>query len=595
VNGRIGRKTERTPADYARDARVISGRSDLVELRIAFLSSYTSEVLKPYVAVELSEQGYLVDQYFAPFNQFETEIHNSGSGFNQFKSDFIVIHMRIDDLYNDLLTRFAKYHVSELQEISDNLISRYRSILEGIRSSTTSKIIVFNFANDRMISEYFTSSPVTQLLHKYIQELNNSLYDLCTEMTSCFTLDFQQVITTAGLSDWEDLKFYYIAKIPFNSYAQVKIARTLARTVASINSRPIKCLVLDLDNTLWGGVIGEDGLIGIQLGNDYPGNIFKDFQRVLLGLRDQGVLLAIASKNNLEDVVDVFEKHTDCLLKMDDFSAIQVHWGDKATSVKEISKELNIGLDTIAFFDDNPVEREWVRDQLPEVKVINVSTDPIYYIQSLFSSQYFDQISLTVEDKERSIKYQQQKRRKILSKSSKSVDDFLQALKMKVNFGYMDEVTVKRVEQLVNKTNQFNLTTRRYTAADLEKIVCNNGMVLWVSVEDCYGDNGIVGVAIVENILRKEWVIDTFLLSCRIIGRKIETIFLEEIIEIARKNNAEAIIGQHIPNRNNGLVSEFYKDHSFKLINDSRRIWELKIRNYSSQKPVYISVKRVSD
>jgi len=579
----------RTPSDYAREARAIYERGNLPELKIVFLSSYTSEILKSYMTVELAKRGYLCIQYFAPFNQFEQEIYNLDSGTNQFNPDFIVIHMRIDDIQRDLIHRCARYSEDELTKIREDILLRYKSILEGIRSRGNAKILVFNFADDRMKSEYFTSSPVIKIFQDFLQKLNNELYEICDKIASCYFIDYQQIILNTGLSNWEDLKLYYMARIPFNSNAQIRIARTLSRTIAAIDTPPIKCIVLDLDNTLWGGVVGEDGISGIQLGNDYPGNTFKEFQYALLGLRDQGVLLAIASKNNMIDVVEVFEKHTDCPLNIDDFSAVQVHWEDKATSINKIVKELNIGLDSIVFFDDNPVERDWVKSQLPDVKVIDAPKNPMGYINSLLDSSYFDRFSLTREDKERSDQYKRQEQRKKLYNSSNTVDDFLKDLKMKVTIGYVDDLTIGRVEQLVNKTNQFNLTTKRYTRADIDKFVDNQGIVLWLRVEDRYGDNGIVGVAIIENILADEWIINTFLLSCRVIGRKIETVFISEIVAMAKNNNAKVISGQYIPTKKNNLVSTYYEQHGFALVDRKKGIWKFNLDS-NIKAPEYIEV-----
>ncbi len=579
----------KSPSDYAKEARSIYKKPGLSKLKIAFLSSYTIEILKPYITVELANLGYLSEQYFAPFNQFEQEVYNSDSGLYKSNPDFIIIHMRIDDVYLDISTRFVKYKDDELKKIEDSMLTRYKSILCEIRKKTKSKIIILDFADDKMKSDSFYSSEVVRSFHIFLHTLNDRLYNLCSKVNSCYVVNYQQIIANIGLSNWEDLKLYYLARIPFNVNAQIKVAKVLSRTINAVVRVPIKCIVLDLDNTLWGGVIGEDGLLGIQLGNNYPGNVFKDFQQTLLGLRDQGVLLAIASKNNIKDVSEVFENHTDCILKMDDFSAVQIHWEDKAKSIKNISKELNIGLDSIIFFDDNPVERLWVKEQLPDVKVINVPNNPIDYIGSLINSPYFDSLHTTKEDKNRHVQYKQQSERNNLYKDSKTVDDFLKNLKMKVNIGHISDFTINRLEQLLNKTNQFNLTTKRYTSIELEDIVNNNGMVLWASVKDCYGDNGIVGVAIIKDILNSKWILDSFLLSCRVIGRRIETIFLSEIINIARDNSAQIIQGQYVPSKKNNLVSSFYKDHNFKLVDNTVNIWEFNL-DKNINRPEYIEV-----
>jgi FkbH-like protein len=386
-----------------------------------------------------------------------------------------------------------------------------------------------------------------------------------------------------------------MGRVPFNSNAQISFGKIISRTIAATYCPPAKCIVLDLDNTLWGGIIGEDGISGIQISDEYPGNVFKDFQRALLGLRDQGVLLSIASKNNLDDVLEVFERHTDCLLKKNDFSSMQINWKDKASSIKKISKELNIGLDSIVFFDDNPVERDWVRKQLPNVKVIEVPKNSMDYLKALNESTFFDRLTVTHEDRARADIYQQENQRKIDLNHSVSVDDFLKDLKMTVKIGFSDDITITRIVQLLNKTNQFNLTTKRYSSVDVIRIIHDGGKVLWLSAADRYGDNGIVGVAILVKIKHRAWLIDSMLLSCRVIGRKIETVFLAEIIEILRSDNADVVYGQYIPTKKNNIVSDFYNQNSFQLADKKNNLWEFNLNESYLTKPNYIEVSIKND
>jgi len=490
------------------------------------------------------------------------------------------------------MMRFAKYSDDELIEISEDIINRHQKMLDGIRSKSDAKIIVINFGNSQLTEEYFISSPVIQSQQTYIQKLNNSLLELSKNITSCYVIDYQQLFAHIGLNNSIDPKLFYMARIPFNSSSQITFGKIIARMIYVIFRVPAKCIVLDLDNTLWGGVVGEDGISGIQLSDEYPGNIFKAFQRAILGLRDQGVILSIASKNNIDDVLEVFEKHTDCLLKKSDFSSMQIHWENKASSIEKISKELNIGLDSIVFFDDNPAERDWVRAQLPDVKVVEVPKNPINYLKALHESKFFDSLIMTNEDRVRADIYQQEQQRKSDLFNSVSVDDFLRELKMKIKIGFSDDITITRIEQLLNKTNQFNLTTKRYSSSDIIKIISDGGKVLWLSSADRYGDNGIVGVAILIEIKHKIWIIDSMLLSCRVIGRKIETAFLAEIVEILKSESAYELYGQYLPTKKNHIVSDFYKKHSFKLTDKKNNFWKLNLNESDIIKPIFIQVGR---
>ena len=579
-----------TPSDYARASNEIETLQELNKLNVSFLTSYTAEVVKPYMVVELARKGYKGNLYFAPFNQFEQEILNPDSGLYLSEPDVVVLHVRTEDTHQDLITRFAKYSDDELNGLADDIIQRHKIMLEGLRSKSDVKIIVINFGNAQMTEECFTSSPVAQSQRAYLQQLNNSLLELCNKITSCYVVDYQQLFNSVGLNNCIDPKFFYMARIPFNSNAQIIFGKVISRTIAATYDPPAKCIVLDLDNTLWGGVIGEDGISGIQLSDEYPGNVFKDFQRAVLGLRDQGVLLSIASKNNLDDVLEVFEKHTDCLLKISDFSSIQIHWEDKASSIEKISEELNIGLDSIVFFDDNPVERDWVQKQLPTVKVIDVPENSMDYLKALNESTFFDRLTVTKEDKARADIYQHEQQRKRNLNNSVTVDDFLKDLKVRVTIGFANDITITRIEQLLNKTNQFNLTTKRHSSADLTKIIRDGGMVLWLSAADRYGDNGIVGVAILVEIQQSGWLIDSLLLSCRVIGRKIETVFLAEIVEILRGNNANVLYGQYFPTIKNSIVSDFYNHHGFKLTDKEHNFWKFNLNESYITKPNYIEV-----
>lgn len=581
-----------TPSDYARAAREIEKSVSLKKINICFLSSYTSEVLNPYIIVELAKNGYKGSLYYAPFNQFEQEIYNPDSGLYLFDPDVVVIHSRIEDSHENLMMRFAKYSDDELQEISEDIINRHKKMLDGLRNKSDAKIIVINFGNAQMTEDCFTSSPVIQSQQTYLQNLNRSLLELSNKLTSCYVIDYQQLFDHIGLNNCIDPKLFYMARIPFNSIAQIAFGKIISRTIFAMYSSPAKCIVLDLDNTLWGGVIGEDGISGIQLSDEYPGNVFKMFQRAILGLRDQGVLLAIASKNNINDVFDVFDKHTDCLLKKSDFSSIQIHWENKASSIETISQELNISLDSIVFFDDSPFERDWVRKQLPSVKVIEVPKNPMNYLKALNESKFFDRLIVTNEDRVRADIYQQEQQRKNALNNSVSIDDFLRDLKVVVKIGNSDDVTITRIEQLLSKTNQFNLTTKRHSSADLIKIIRDGGKVLWLSSADRYGDNGIVGVAILVETKHRTWFIDSMLLSCRVIGRKIETVLLAEIVEILRGENAEELYGHYIPTKKNQIVSNFYKQHNFQSTDKENNFWKFNLKESNIIKPNYIEIVR---
>ena len=297
--------------------------------------------------------------------------------------------------------------------------------------------------------------------------------------------------------------------MPFSLESQLELSKSLSRYINAILVVPKKCLILDADNTIWGGIIGEDGIDGIKLGEDFPGNIYKSFHQFLLSLRKKGVLLALASKNNKKDVLEVFKKHDDCLLKEKHFSALEINWNDKATNIKRIASNLNIGIDSIVFFDDSPVERELIKSKLPEVSVIDVSNNPLYFEEQIQNSENFDHLFITKDDLKRSSMYTAKKKRENSFRKNLNIDDYLKSLKTKVVIGHINNQSIKRCSQLVNKTNQFNLTIKRKSESDIQSILSHGGIGLWIRVLDRFGDNGLVGVAIATQMQDiNSWYID---------------------------------------------------------------------------------------
>ena len=372
--------------------------------------------------------------------------------------------------------------------------------------------------------------------------------------------------------------------MPFSIDGQIEVSESLSRFISATIKVPKKCLVLDADNTIWGGVVGEDNIDGIKLGEDFPGNIYKSFQRYILSLRKKGVLLAIASKNNESDVLNVFKNHQDCLLKKNHFSAIEINWNDKASNIKKIAKNLNIGLDSIVFFDDNPVERELVKTVLPDVNVIEVAKDPLLYEENIQNSEYFDHIFITDDDMKRPQMYAEDRKRKRILKKSSSIDNYIKSLKVVIQIGFINKDFIKRCSQLINKTNQFNLTVKRKSEGELNNFIKNGTIALWARVKDKFGDNGLVGVIIaVQKNNMNGWVIENFLLSCRVIGRNIENIFLYELVkELKKENKNKLIIGEYIKGDKNFIVKDFYKSQGFKKKGDNT--WIKKIKDFREDK-----------
>ena len=351
-------------------------------------------------------------------------------------------------------------------------------------------------------------------------------------------------------------------------------------------------MAVDLDNTLWGGVIGEDGMNGIRLGAEYPGAAFQELQRALLDLSRRGILLAVCSKNNPADAMEALSGHPGMVLQPRDFAAMRINWNDKAQNLREIAAELNIGLDTIAFLDDNPVERQQVREQAPEAIVIHLPEDPMGYAQAVRDCPWFERLTLSEEDLRRGELLRGAARaRRNWKRSVTSKEDFYRSLEQVAEIAPVNPQTLARVSQLTQKTNQFNLTTRRYTEQQIAEMAASPAWRVWtLRVKDRYADNGLVGVAIAE-LDGEVCEIDSFLMSCRVIGRTVETAFLAHLAADARQQGATVLQGWFLPTKKNAPAREFYRDHGFEAAERTEEgvLWRLDLHEKEIRTPEWIS------
>ena len=332
-----------------------------------------------------------------------------------------------------------------------------------------------------------------------------------------------------------------------------------------------KCIVVDLDNTIWGGIIGEDGFDGIRLGPQPPGNAFVEFQKYLKALSQRGILLAINSKNNFDDAIKVIREHPFMILTESDFSCMKINWNNKASNMKEISKELNIGLDSFVFFDDDPINRELIRESMPEVTTPELPHDPSLYSEVIQSLHDFSTFQITSEDTNRRQMYLEQKQRTESQNSISDISEFLKKLNLEIKIKKTNSFTIPRISQLTLKTNQFNLTTKRYHEDQIKKLSEDENILIGCAqIKDKFGDNGITGVFIVEKTNYDEWFLDTFLLSCRVMGREAEKAILYFIINEAKNNNIKRLKAKFIPTEKNEPIKNFLSDCQFYKKDD---IW----------------------
>lgn len=386
---------------------------------------------------------------------------------------------------------------------------------------------------------------------------------------ACF-VDLEQVSGEFGRASFYDMRRYYWTKQPFSEAGTCRLAEAICGGIQALISGPKKILVLDLDNTLWGGVVGETGPLGVALGDSPEGEAFQAFQKYLKQLAARGVLLAVASKNNPQDAREPFEKNPDMLLRLDDFAAFEACWEPKGVTIPRIATALGLGLDSFVFFDDDPAEREHVRQALPDVEVVEVPVDPAEYVRALESGHWFETTSLTREDEGRSEQYTIERRRREQQASFSSMDDYLRSLEMVGDVRTIADEDLVRVAQLVAKTNQFNLTTRRHTQEDIARLIALPGVIaLTLRLRDRFGDHGLVSVLLAVPDGGRETIrIDTWLMSCRVISRTAEQFLFGDFLERCRTLGYRRIVGEYIPTKKNGLVANLFEKIGFLPLPD---------------------------
>ncbi len=423
-------------------------------------------------------------------------------------------------------------------------------------------------------------------LNTYIAET------LCSGSNVVF--DVAAIAEVVGLSNWYDPLQYFMAKLPCSQMVLPLYAAHLSRLIAAMKGQSKKCLVFDLDNTIWGGVIGDDGLDGIVLGQgSVGGEAFLAVQKCILDYHRRGVILAVSSKNTHDIAMQVFERHDDMLIRQEHIAVFQANWEDKASNINAIAQALNIGLDAIVFLDDNPVERQLVRDTLPQVAVPELPEDPAYFARVLSAAGYFESIIFSNEDKARNVNYQQNARRIEAFESLGSLEAYLKSLDMVLKIKPFDTQGLTRIVQLINKTNQFNLTTRRHDQKTVTAMLTDPCCItLQARLTDSYGDNGMIAV-IIAKVTGDELAIDSWLMSCRVLKRQVEYCLMNELVGIAKQHGMTTITATYIPTHKNAIVKNLYAELGFARVESSLDAevsqWTLSVNQYRDRE-VFIRV-----
>lgn len=530
-------------------------------MKIAILSNVNIDILPKYLNYNCYVGGY---------NQYMQEMLNQSSQLYRYGPEILILHIDgVDIDFHPLLDAVHFYHDNQSKTaifVNTVAISPYK----------------INNCLDTNMGIHFIAN---QYNHHWIK--NNEDY--------IYIIDWQKEIIKYGYENIYDSRFWYIGRIPYSRFGMEKLAEKYLQLEKAVFGKSQKILILDLDNTLWGGIIGEDGINGIRLSENGIGKAYRDFQKMIKKLKDSGILLTIVSKNNWDDIKEVFNNHPMMILKENDFVSIKVNWDDKVQNIIDITNELNVGLNSLIFIDDNKVERERVKSALSDIIVPEFPDEPAYLPKwfSNIDEKYFSRISLTKEDKNRTKLYQAEKQRNRFKQSSKSIELFLKSLNMKMIIYKNHKSMAFRLSQLTQRTNQFNLQTKRYTKSDILSFIENNDYIIWdIELIDKFGTNGIVGLLIAKiNKERGIALMDTFLVSCRVIGRQIENVLMNKFLLYLKKIGIKKVIGEYIPTKKNNLVKDFYNKIGFQQLRVNK--WYINLDDYKTTSSNYIKIKEI--
>jgi FkbH-like protein len=528
--------------------------------------SVTVEPILPALAVEAALAGYVLDVQLGGYGSYADELLNPQSGLGRAKPDLVAVVLDLEDVAGRLPDTCADGLGKDVEAETEACADRLGQMLRGFRAMNSARLLVQGFVvPDRSSLGDVGDANLMGSLPFAVKRLNERLAGLCGRISDCVFFDVDQLAARYGRAAWQDTRMFLASRLQVSAGAFSVYARGMVRSFSPLFRAPRKVLCTDLDNTLWSGVLGEDGPHGIGTGSAFPGNCFLAYQQYLKRLAARGILLAAVSKNNLQDVEEAFAvRAADLAIGLDDFVAKKISWAEKTDSLRELAKELSLGLDSFVFVDDNPVECEAVRRMLPEVAVVEAPvSEPWRLVGMLEAEPFFDAAVVTADDLNRSQEYRAQAQRAALSESTANRDEMLASLEIVCTFVPAVEAPLARAVQLLAKTNQFNLTTRRHTADEVERFALRpGGQAIAVRVRDRFGDAGVVGLALAQTegaVCR----IDSLLLSCRVIGRGIESALLAYVAEEAVRAGACRLEGEYIATRKNAPCSDFYPQHGF--------------------------------
>ena len=569
---------------FAQLRRNLKKTNNSKPLKIAILGDSATQFLTQAIKGTAIDNDINLDVFEADFNQIERQVYDLSSELYKFEPEIVIVFQSS----HKLLLRYNKINSEEHSFLASNEISKIENIYSNLTSNIKAKIIYYNYTeiDDAVFGNYANKVESSFLFQ--LRKLNYELMCFASRSSNLHLCDISTIQNQIGKLNFFQPSVYVNTDMVISIDALPKIASKTIDIISTLNGKFKKCVILDLDNTTWGGIIGDDGIENIQIGNLGIGKSFSEFQYWIKKLKERGVILAVCSKNTEAIAMEPFEKHPEMVLKLKDISVFRANWENKADNIRHIQSILNIGFDSIVFLDDNPFERNIVRENIPEICVPELPEDPANYLEFLYELNLFETASFSNEDSERTKLYQIEAERVKVYHKFTNEDDFLKNLNMLSDIQLFNKFNIPRIAQLSQRSNQFNLRTIRYSEADIEKIsVSNDYLSFAYTLEDNFGDNGLICVVILKKEEQNTLFIDTWFMSCRVLKRGMENFVLSTIINTAKENGFNTIKGEYIPTNKNDLVKNHYTDLGFRK---EQNIFYLDIKDYQ-EKLNYIKIK----
>jgi len=559
--------------------------SNLKPIKLAILGDTATQFLTQSLRGLGYDNSINLDIWEADFNQIERQVFDFSSELYQFKPEIVIIFKSS----HKLLGKYNKVKPEQHLLFASNELSEIENIYSNLSNNLDAKIIYYNYTeiDDSVFGNYANKTESSFLFQ--LRKLNYELMCFSSKKPNLYLCDISSIQNEVGKLVFFQPSIYVSTEMVLSIDVLPKVASKTIALINSLDGKLKKCVILDLDNTTWGGIIGDDGIENIQIGSLGIGKAFSEFQYWIKKLKNRGIIIAVCSKNTESVAKEPFQKHPDMILRLEDISVFKATWDNKADNIRQIQSILNIGFDSMVFLDDNPFERNIVRENIPEICVPELPEDPANYLEYLYALNLFETVSFSNEDTERTKLYQIEAERTKVFQKFTNEDDFLKNLEMFSDIQPFNRFDTPRIAQLSQRSNQFNLRTVRYTEVDIDRISNSKDFLTFTfTLEDKFGDNGLICVIILHKINEKKLFIDTWFMSCRVLKRGMENFVLNTIVHFAKENGFTTMKGEYIPTMKNDIVKDHYLNLGFEK---SETCFSLEVQNYKDRKN-YIKIKK---